>query len=30
VQREIVDLEGQLAESRARMDGYLRELGLDV
>lgn len=30
VQREIVDLEQQLAESRARMDGYLRELGLDV
>lgn len=30
VQHEIVDLERQLAESRARMDGYLRELGLDV
>lgn len=30
VQREIVELEQQLAESRIRMDGYLRELGLDV
>ena len=30
VQREIVDLEKQLAESRARMDRYLQELGLDV
>lgn len=29
VQREIIDLEQQLAESRARMDGYLRELGLN-
>lgn len=29
VQREIVDLEQQLAESRARMGGYLRELGIN-
>ncbi len=30
IQREIVTLEAQLAETRKRMDGFLRELGVDV
>jgi len=30
VQREIVALEAELIETRKRMDGYLRELGVDV